>query len=105
MPVLLNLANILDDDDTFVDVGANIGIYSIFFNQFRKLKENVNIYAFEANPDTFSRLHENAKKHNFYAFNLAISNKSEKLKFIAGAVSHVFTTIDNQSTYSIKEKL
>lgn len=105
VPVLLNLANILDHDDTFVDVGANIGIYSIFFNQFRKLKKNVNIYAFEANPDTFSRLHENAKKHNFYAFNLAISNKSEKLKFIAGAVSHVFTTIDNQSTYSIKDNV
>jgi FkbM family methyltransferase len=105
VPVLLNLANILDHDDTFVDVGANIGIYSIFFNQFRKLKKNVNIYAFEANPDTFSRLHENAKKHNFDAFNLAISNKSEKLKFISGAVSHVFTTIDNQSTYSIKDKI
>ena len=105
VPVLLNLANILDHDDTFVDVGANVGIYSIFLNQFRKLKKNVNIYAFEANPDTFLRLYENAKKHNFDAFNLAISNKSEKLKFIAGAVSHVFTTIDNQSTYSIKDKI
>lgn len=105
IPVLHNLACLLEDNDTFVDVGSNIGLYSIFLNQFRKLKKNVNIYAFEANPDTFLRLHENAKKHNFDAFNLAISNKSEKLKFIAGAVSHVFTTIDNQSTYSIKGKV
>jgi len=105
VPVLLNLATILDHDDTFIDIGANIGLYSIFFNQLRALKKNVNIFAFEANPDTFSRLQINATKYNFNALNLAISKNSDKLKFTSGAVSHVFTTIDNESTYNINGKI
>jgi len=105
VPVLLNLAAILDHDDTFVDIGANIGLYSIFIAQLRKLKENVNIFAFEANPDTFTRLQKNALKYNFNALNLAISKNTEKLKFIAGAVSHVFTTVDNKSTYNINDNM
>lgn len=105
VPVLMNLATILDHDDTFIDIGANIGLYSIFFNQLRVLKKNVDIFAFEANPDTFSRLQINALNYNFNALNLAISKNSEKLKFISGAVSHVFTTIDNKSTYNINDKI
>ena len=105
VPVLLNLANLAGKQDTFVDVGANVGSYSVFFSQFKMLKKNIQIYAYEANPDTFKRLKINAIKHKFVCKNIAISNKNSILKFTEGAVSHVFTTIENKSTYNLRQKM
>ena len=95
VPVLLNLANLVEDRDTFVDVGANIGMYSVFFSQFKILKKNIQIFAYEANPNTFTRLNINAKKYNFNCNNTAISDTNKTLEFIEGAVSHV---LDRKST-------
>jgi FkbM family methyltransferase len=51
--MLLSLAR---DGDTFFDVGANVGVYSIAFaQQFSKSR----IYAFEPIPDTARKLKEN----------------------------------------------
>jgi FkbM family methyltransferase len=104
VPVLLNLANLVEDRDTFVDVGANIGMYSVFFSHFKKLKKNIQIFAYEANPNTFKRLNINAIKYNFNCINIAISDTNKTLEFVEGAVSHVFTTVENKSTYNFNQK-
>jgi FkbM family methyltransferase len=101
---LLNLASLIQDGDTFVDVGANVGIYARTYARFCQIYPNFRVYAFEANPDTFSRL-SYQPEHTFTAQALAISDLEGSLQFVGGAVSHVFTTLDKQNAYSIPNAL
>ena len=101
--VLLNLSCLFSNGDTFVDVGANVGIYCLTFARFRLFYADTRFYAFEANPDTYSRLAPNAKALGVVAYNLAISDFDGVLEFVGGAVSHVFTTVENRSSYSLPE--
>lgn len=48
----------LQPGDTFWDIGANIGIHSI---AIKKNLPGVNVYSFEPNPKTASRLYDNIK--------------------------------------------
>lgn len=95
------ISHLIENNCSFIDVGANIGLFSSILSRYQNLLHNFNIYAFEANPDTYIRLKENAQQHNFKAFNIALSDHKGMLKFVDGAVSHVFTTIDNSSDYNI----
>jgi len=104
LPVLINLAGILRDGDTFVDVGANVGLYCLTLARFKQIYPNVTLYAFEANAGTFSRLSENASRLGVTAHNIALSDHDGQLEFVSGAVSHVFTTAENRSDYSIAEE-
>lgn len=105
LPVLFNLVSLIEEGDTFLDVGANIGLYSIFISRLNLLNKNIRINAFEANPDTYKRLKKNANKHNFSCKNIAISDRMTTLNFVEGAVSHVFTTIENESAYNFSKNI
>ncbi|MDR2668339.1 MAG: FkbM family methyltransferase [Desulfovibrio sp.] len=59
---------------TVIDIGANIGTYAL---DVRKISNDACIYAFEPNPVAFAALKKEAKKYNFFAFQLGISD-SEK---------------------------
>lgn len=102
--ILLNLSTLLRDGDSFIDVGANIGLFSSIIARYSKFTNLQGIYAFEANNETFKRLEINSKKYGFEAFNIGISNQECELMFVDGAVSHVFTTTENASRYNIKSK-
>jgi FkbM family methyltransferase len=104
LPVIINMAALLSDGDTFVDCGANVGIYSLTLARMKRILPKTRFYAFEANPDTFARLSGPAEKLMIEAHNLALSDHNGSLDFVAGAVSHVFTTIENSSEYSIAGK-
>jgi FkbM family methyltransferase len=104
LAVLMNISMVLDKEDTFVDVGANIGIFSSLISRFSHLNPNFNTYAFEANPDTYKRLEKNSIKNGFQAFNVGVSAQECELEFLDGAVSHVFTTVENATDYNIKDK-
>lgn len=104
LAVLMNVSMILSKEDTFVDVGANIGIFSSLISRFSRLNPNFRTYAFEANPDTYKRLEKNSTENGFQAFNIGISSQECELEFLDGAVSHVFTTIENATDYNIKDK-
>ncbi|MEH1929771.1 FkbM family methyltransferase [Nostoc sp.] len=103
--VILNIAGLLSENDTFVDIGANVGIFSSILSRYQKLFPDRQIYAFEANPDTYERLKINSKKYGFKAYNIGISDRECELEFIEGVVSHVFTTVENASRYNIKDKI
>ena len=101
--VIVNLAALLQDGDTFVDIGANVGIYSLTLARMQRILPRTGFYAFEANPDTFARLRPKAEALGVKAYNLALSDHCGTLEFVGGAVSHVFTTVPNISGYSIAD--
>jgi FkbM family methyltransferase len=102
LPVLLHLAGLLRDGDTFLDVGANIGVFCVNIASFRTLYPNLQVYAFEPNPDTAARLRVNAEPLGITVFPFALADHNGSLEFVNGAVSNVFTTTQNASSYSIR---
>ena len=101
LPVIINLASLFREGDTFVDIGANVGIYSLTLARLHRLLPKTQFYAFEANPDTFARLSIHTAALGIQASNIALSDHDGTLEFVSGAVSHVFTTVENASAYSI----
>ncbi|MDJ0900795.1 MAG: FkbM family methyltransferase [Xenococcus sp. MO_188.B8] len=72
---------VINEGDCIFDVGANIGLFSLFVN---RLQKNVKIYAFEPIEPIFEVLQENVhlhSLHNIFLFNYGLSseNNSEKL--------------------------
>ena len=53
--ILLGLARTVEAD-TFIDIGANIGVYSIFMSSLECVRE---VHSFEPSPQTFDELTNN----------------------------------------------
>ncbi len=100
LAVLINLSMLLGPQDTFVDVGANIGVYCHTVARFRHLMPELRVYAFEANPDTYGRLVRSAST-GIQSKQIALADHSGELEFVGGAVSHVFTTQQCSCRYNI----
>ena len=79
------ISQTLAPGDSFVDVGANIGYFSLLAS--RVVGPSGNIYAIEASPTIFSKLKRNVKlnqNQNIKLFNQAASDKTGTLDiFIA----------------------
>jgi FkbM family methyltransferase len=72
------LAKFLQQGDTFIDVGANLGLFSILAGS--KVKSSGRVYGFEPSVENFKRLKENISLNrltNIRCFCLGISDKSE----------------------------
>jgi len=68
--------------DTFVDVGANIGLFSLI--AARLVGPSGRVFAFEPTPLSYSRLQENIQANRFEnvrTFQLALSDKEGSLEF------------------------
>ena len=102
--ILVNLANLISDNCTFLDIGANIGIFSAVMSRFARIRRNVRVIAFEVDPNTFSRLAENARRHGFEAHNIGLADTEQVIEFIRGAVSHVTTPFTVRNSYSIAKE-
>lgn len=100
--VIINLASFITPGITFIDVGANVGLYCSSFARFQKLYKELKIYAFEANPDTFRRLTKTVENKNIEIFNVALSDDDKELDFVEGVVSHVFAEKGNANLYHLK---
>jgi FkbM family methyltransferase len=87
---LLSLALILQPGDTFVDVGANVGLFSSTLVRFRQVQPSVRFYAFEANPDTADRLRRSMPPGEVTVFGLALSDRDGTLTFSYGSTSLTF---------------
>ena len=71
----------IHDNDIIIDIGAHIGMFSIYAAQFCKAGK---IFCFEPLPDNFELLKSNVMKNkleNIFIKNSAVSNKNHKLKF------------------------
>jgi len=72
----------LKPGDVFVDVGANIGIFSLI--AARRVGKKGRVYAFEPTPKTFSRLQDNVKLNRFFniqCFQQALSDEAGEFRF------------------------
>jgi FkbM family methyltransferase len=72
------LTKFLQNGDTFIDVGANLGLFSILAGW--KVKAAGMVYAFEPSIENFQKLKENISLNGFtniHPFCLGISDKSE----------------------------
>jgi len=78
----------ISDNATVIDIGAHIGIFSIFAANHA---ENVTVYAFEPESDNYQLLLENIRindlENKIHPFNLAVSNSNASKKLIRSAVS------------------
>jgi FkbM family methyltransferase len=101
--VLMSLASLLPRIDTFVDAGANVGLFSVTLGRFQRLFPDLKVFAFEADPDTFSRLEKNLSLPHETALHIALGEEPGTLTFVRGAVSHVTTTVDQANAYSLEE--
>ena len=71
-----------------VDIGANIGIYSIFFAHL--IGENGKVHAFEPDPTNFRLLSKALSRHkNIFLNQTAISNKTENLSLYVSSSMNV----------------
>ncbi len=68
----------LKENNIFVDIGANIGYYSVLASKI--LKDKGKVISFEPVKDTFNKLMQNIKLNNineqFTAYNCALGNKT-----------------------------
>jgi FkbM family methyltransferase len=73
----------LEKDDVFIDVGANVGVYSIMLSAEKQAKS----FAFEPIPETFKILETNVKINNLEnkikIFNIGLGNERKKIKFFS----------------------
>lgn len=80
----------LNDNDTVIDVGANIGLFTLYVNaQIR----NARVFSYEPSPIVFELLHINAGLYcrNTKVFNKGISDKRGKALFTFYPNSSVFS--------------
>lgn len=87
----------LKEADVFIDVGANIGYFSMLAAQQRAGR----VLAIEPSPETYNMLNMNIK-HNMFTdvietFNVALGNKKHTAKLVAslGPKSHLEYMVDN----------
>jgi FkbM family methyltransferase len=83
----------LSAGDTFIDVGANIGYYSLYAS--RIVGESGKVVAIEASPTIYERLmthvHLNSL-NNVKVLNIAVTNEPQKLKIYFASESNIGRT-------------
>jgi FkbM family methyltransferase len=89
--VLQRVSMMLGPHTTFVDIGANIGIFSSVIADAGRVFDDFRVVAFEASPQTHDRLAVNAVRFGFTAINVALAAEAGELDFAEGAVSGVST--------------
>jgi FkbM family methyltransferase len=101
-PLLLSAFAKRASCNTFIDVGANIGVYSVLMSQVESIRE---IHAFEPTPGTFRELVKNVEMNGLggriTAHQKALSDSAKSVRFgivnpLSGANSIVSTSIHSR---------
>ncbi|MCH7809055.1 MAG: FkbM family methyltransferase, partial [Chloroflexi bacterium] len=83
--VYLKYGITINEGDYIFDVGANIGLFTVFVNQ---ICSGTHLYAFEPNPAVLDILKANARTHasgaTLFDFGLSSENKTAELTFYQG---------------------
>ncbi|HLW34095.1 MAG TPA: FkbM family methyltransferase [Chthoniobacterales bacterium] len=87
---LLNLALVLQPGDVFIDIGANVGLFSSVLARSRYLFPASKFIAIEANPGTAARLRQSVAGFDVEVLNIGASDNATELAFTSGVTSGVF---------------
>jgi len=91
VPQMMAFTSLLSNDCTFVDCGANVGLWTCNVARLRAVHRDLRVLAFEANPDTFSRLQKSISAFdNVKAFCCALSDRERQLQMFEAAASGSF---------------
>jgi FkbM family methyltransferase len=91
LPEMLALLSLLRPGTCFVDCGANVGLWSAAAARLAPIHPGLRVLAFEANPDTFSRLSETLRPYPVArCFSVALSDKERVIEMAEGASSLTF---------------
>jgi FkbM family methyltransferase len=84
-------------DWVIIDGGANIGLFSLFFKDAKK------IIAVEPNPECYRRLVHNFTKNNIkgHTLNVALGSSIEKLKLMVDRKTTVLSTVGDTGNISV----
>jgi len=86
--------------DIFIDIGANLGNHTLYFNEYFK-----NIYSFEPHPLTFKLLEINTNyRPNIKIFNFGLSEKEKKTSVIIKSQSNIGGEGYKENNYNGKIK-
>lgn len=70
----------IKDYDAIVEIGANIGVYTIFFDKFLKqINKQIPVFAFEPSSQAYFRLQQNLfanNARNVFTFNCAVNDQT-----------------------------
>lgn len=80
--------SLIKPGDVIIDIGANTGMYSIFFS--KSVGKTGSVLAFEPDRETFNILQQNLKLNNtenVIAFNLALSDKEANIEMVSEATN------------------
>ena len=83
------LTTVLKSGDVFIDIGANIGLFSLLASKL--VGEEGKVICFEPSLDVFSRLEENILSNNFTNIdcrNIGLSDKEGELTFYTSKNGH-----------------
>jgi FkbH-like protein/FkbM family methyltransferase len=83
----------LNDGDTIIDIGANIGLFTLFVNQYCK---NPVVYSFEPSPVVYDLLKTNSLVYgsNVKTFNYGVSDAEKTATFTFYENSSVFSSFN-----------
>ena len=81
----------LKDGDTVIDIGANIGLFSLFVN---RCCENPRVFAYEPSPVVHELLKANCEAYgsNIRTFNCGVSDREKNAEFTFYEKSSVFSS-------------
>jgi FkbM family methyltransferase len=94
------VVHFLREEDTFVDIGANVGVYTVLASGLNKAKT----IAVEPDQETFQHLQNNVFLNRAHdkvtALNVGVGEKQELLKFTKGlgAINHVMREEDAEAS-------
>jgi FkbM family methyltransferase len=95
-----------DKETVFLDVGANIGKYSLHANQILGsfAVQKFKIYSFEPASSTFTKLKARTKEHpNIFIQNMGLSSESNSLKLFVPDNASSWASVSNRSVFDDKD--
>jgi FkbM family methyltransferase len=102
--IIKKLNELISDNDVLVDIGANNGVYTEYFNN--QTNNTSKIYSVELHPDTFNVLNNRFNKNsNILLFNNAVCDKNEMIDFYAGNDSCTNNIIGHDMSFKPNNKV